>query len=58
MTKKDFQLIANVLKSMGFREGEDYKGSVVTYGVINDFTEALAATNPRFDKERFKEACK
>jgi hypothetical protein len=53
MTKKDFQLIANVLKAHG--------DSPMTRLVIKDlaatFASELAKTNPRFNKARFVSAC-
>jgi len=48
MTKKDFQLIASVLKD------------TATYGhwnVVAKMADMLATTNPRFDRENFLKAC-
>ena len=51
MTKKDFVLIANVIKNapMGLSERA---------AIALDMMEALANTNPRFDKEQFLLACR
>jgi hypothetical protein len=49
MTKKDFVLIAKVV----FAE-QDF---VVRSRTAMRFADALATTNPRFDKDRFLNAC-
>ena len=53
MTRKDFQLIADVLKASST--------SPVNRMVINElavtFASELAKTNPRFNKELFIKAC-
>jgi len=53
MTKKDFQLIADVLKASGT--------SPMNRCVINDlamnFAVELQKVNPRFDVQRFVKAC-
>jgi len=53
MSKKDFQLIANVLKA--------HSDSPVNSGVIKElalsFASELAKTNPRFNAQRFVKAC-
>lgn len=62
MTKKDFELIANAMRQSrmhwikgvaadfdSFRQGID--------GAASELAHALAATNPRFDRARFLEAC-
>jgi hypothetical protein len=53
MTRKDFQLIADVLKA--HQDGTS-NGHVVR-GLAMSFASALAKTNPRFDKLRFVKAC-
>ena len=54
MTRKDFQLIATVLKASG-------KNSPMNRCVIKDvamnFAVELQKTNPRFDVQRFVNAC-
>jgi hypothetical protein len=58
MTRKDFVLIAQAIKSLpSFECKQD--GDVVRFSaIVASFTEALASTNPRFDRERFEKACK
>ena len=65
MTKKDFELIANTLRSEDPRTkhypdmtdwekgvaGEEWNTTVLA------FADALATTNPRFDRARFLAAC-
>jgi len=53
MTRKDFQLIADVLKA--------HRTSPLNRMVVKElavsFAQKLADTNPRFNKQRFVEAC-
>lgn len=53
MTRKDFKLIASVLK----KEREEWLYSGDANIIASDFAEALATTNPNFDKSKFLEAC-
>jgi hypothetical protein len=53
MTRKDFKLIAATIKSLPLTVPH-----TAVVAVTNAFAEALVTTNPRFDKERFIEACK
>ena len=53
MTKKDFQLIADVLKA--HQDGS--AGDHVVRGLVMSFAIELAKTNERFNKERFVKAC-
>ena len=46
MTRRDFELIAGVLRETN-----------ATPEQAQAFASALAATNPRFDRERFLSAC-
>lgn len=50
MTKKDFELIAGVIK-------KNYNLTFINYNLLNDITEKLAEKNPRFNKEKFLSAC-
>lgn len=50
MTKKDFELIADVIKKM------QSLGNNHLY-VADMFAEALGKTNPLFDNQRFLKAC-
>ena len=54
MTRKDFQLIANVFKERGYKETRCRKGMFV---FAQDIADALTTTNPRFDREKFLKAC-
>ena len=53
MTRKDFQLVADVLKA--HQDGGD-KDNVVR-GLAQSFAIELAKTNPRFNKALFLKAC-
>ena len=50
MTKKDFELIAKAIKGSPLAR---YSQAAIAY----DMAEALAETYPRFNIERFLEAC-
>ena len=59
MTRKDYQRIAEAIRfhldmanSTGEREAEGR-----LYGVIADLAETFEKDNPRFDREKFKQAC-
>ena len=58
MTKKDFELIAGVLKALRLDKVEHDQMSVqqLKYVIVDDFAKALAKTNPRFDWKKFIEA--
>jgi len=47
MTRKHFQLIADVLRDSG-----------AAADLVFAMADALATTNPNFDRDRFLEACK
>ncbi len=51
MTKKDFQLIAEVLANAWWGSN-DQKSHIA-----HDLADALTTTNPRFDRARFLAAC-
>ena len=53
MTRKDFQLIANVIKA--HQDGGDRDH--IVRGLAASFAIELAKTNPRFNKELFLKAC-
>ena len=53
MTRKDFQLIADVLKA----SSTSPMNRCVIKELAVSFASALAKTNPRFDQKRFVEAC-
>jgi len=57
MSRKDFQLIAEVIRLLPSFECSQ-AGDVVRYSaIVTRFAEALAGTNPRFDRDRFVAAC-
>ena len=53
MLRKDFQLIANVLRA--HQDGSD--ADHVVRGLAVSLAVELSKTNPRFNKERFIKAC-
>jgi hypothetical protein len=55
MTKKDYELIARLLRGRYRRSTDDADARVLV--LIVDFADALAEGNPRFDRERFIAAC-
>jgi hypothetical protein len=61
MTKKDFELIARTIRAR--REGANgddpwMAGFRAAHTALaRDFADALAASNPRFDRESFLRAC-
>jgi len=63
MTRKDFNLIAETIRLLpSFELGTDLErgpeAEVVRFiALCNRFAEALATTNPRFNKDRFIAAC-
>ena len=50
MTRKHFREVANILSSM--TEGKEKKRMIDSYVVM------FSRFNPRFDEDRFREACK
>jgi hypothetical protein len=56
MTRKDFEMISSTLKSLtrGRPDGWAQNGWRET---CLTFSDALASTNPRFDRARFLAAC-
>lgn len=63
MTRKDFKLIADVVRQLRTFEAhdaelsEDVAHAVRWSDVADRLATALATTNARFDRERFLEAC-
>lgn len=49
MTKKDFELIAEIIRSLPDTTSRE--------GIAWKFSQALATANPRFNVKRFIEAC-
>lgn len=62
MSKKDFELIANIFASnkrspKGLSEGEYRAACDEREWLVYVFAARLSATNPRFDRARFLRAC-
>jgi len=61
MTKKDFELIARVLKDARKYHGKNEAETIAIIAVIDvlgyRFADELKEVNPRFDSERFLVAC-
>jgi hypothetical protein len=63
MTRKDFELIADAFQHValvGFasqEKGKRLSGVTVHATLARTLADALAADNPRFDRERFLTAC-
>lgn len=64
MTKKDYELIANVLSEQAF-QAVTYTVTAARKNKVNTvkttilaLANALAAENPRFNRDRFLEACR
>ena len=57
MTKKDFCLIADVIKELPSFECKQDDDVVHHSAIVERFASALAGTNPRFDRQRFIAAC-
>lgn len=59
MTKKDFELIANVINGLSVSTDNN---KVLSEGhflnIVDAFAIALKRTNPRFNESRFETACK
>jgi hypothetical protein len=56
MTRKDFQLIASILREAAERHIIE-PGSYTQSWLVERFTEALYNTNPQFNASRFRHAC-
>ena len=54
MTKKDFQLIADVIRALPYWTAEEKK---TRKDLTFRFADQLAETNPRFDRDKFIRAC-
>lgn len=61
MTKKDFELIANVLKQARLlcnEELSNYDDDILFLDTLSKrFSDTLASKNPRFNKDKFLIAC-
>jgi hypothetical protein len=52
MTRKDFELIARVIKN-----SDEVADDMTREAIASIFTAELVATNPNFDRARFLKAC-
>lgn len=57
MTKKDYKLIAEVLKTAIKGQEEGTAGYTAMEAVITDMADKLASHNTRFDMDKFLTAC-
>lgn len=59
MTRKDFELIAGVIKDANYTASkfQDTRGVGMLTHVALELADVLAGTNPAFDRERFLVAC-
>ena len=57
MSRKDFILIAQVIKYLPSFECAQDNDVVRHSAIVERFAQALAGTNPRFDRQRFIAAC-
>lgn len=60
MTKKDYELIAQILKGAQNYEAtfnDNEKGAKAIEGITQTFATMLATTNPRFNRAKFLTAC-
>lgn len=57
MTRRDFVLIANVLKKLGEDGAHCFDNAQDRKWIAGRFADALEATNPAFDANRFIKAC-
>jgi hypothetical protein len=60
MTKKDYELIAGILKGAQNYEAtfnDNEKGAKAIEAVTHTFAVILATTNPRFNEDLFLKAC-
>lgn len=55
MTRKDFQLIADVIAAVREETGGTVDG--ILDNMSRKFADVLYGTNPRFDRGRFERAC-
>lgn len=57
MTRKDYELIAGVLRVARDTWAGNNSGTWAVEGIAQRLSDALAADNPRFDRERSLRAC-
>jgi hypothetical protein len=57
MSRKDFVLIAEVIRLLLLTETTEVPHTVRHSDIVARFAEALAKTNSKFDRARFEKAC-
>jgi hypothetical protein len=58
MTRKDFEMIANVIRArVELHTSHNPTYRTAQYEIANDMATALASTNSRFNRARFLAAC-
>ena len=58
MTKKDFKVIANIIRQNTTGRYSDYCGeSIDPDNLINDFVDFFATKNKSFNADKFRKAC-
>ena len=64
MTRKDYVLIANAINASRPKDDGTWQSEDMLFGAtfawkrtVEDMANALYCTNPRFDRERFVNAC-
>jgi len=56
MTRRDYILIASVLKDIGNSAAHCFDSGHDRYAIADTFADALTRENPAFDRERFLES--
>jgi hypothetical protein len=59
MTRKDYELIAGIIQNANYTASKfkDTSGASMLTHVALELSDALATTNPLFDRTRFLTAC-
>jgi hypothetical protein len=57
MSRKDFVLVASIIRELPSFECAQDADVVRHAAIVARFADALAGTNPRFDRDRFERAC-
>ena len=57
MTAKDFNLVAEILKGLLDDYADDDRAIEILEDTAEEFSVRLLDSNPRFDKDRFIQAC-
>jgi hypothetical protein len=57
MTRKDYKLIASVIKACASDWKEKSQSAIVCDNLANAMADELAKDNPAFDRSRFMSAC-